>query len=90
ELRELTFSFGAEYWYANQFAVRAGYFYESPLKGNRKYLTAGLGIKYNIIGINLSYLLSTQKTLQSSSPLDKTLRFSILFNFGEAASQRRL
>lgn len=90
ELRELTYSIGAEYWYANQFAVRAGYFYESPLKGNRKYLTAGLGIKYNIIGINLSYLLSTQKTLQSSSPLDKTLRFSILFNFGEAADQRRL
>lgn len=90
ELRELTYSFGAEYWYANQFAVRAGYFYESPLKGNRKYLTAGLGIKYNIIGINLSYLLSTQKTLQSSSPLDKTLRFSILFNFGQAADQRRL
>lgn len=88
ELRELTYSFGAEYWYANQFAVRAGYFYESPLKGNRKYLTAGLGIKYNIIGINLSYLLSTQKTLQSSSPLDKTLRFSILFNFGETGNQR--
>lgn len=83
EMRELMFSFGAEYWYANQFAVRAGYFYESPLKGNRKYLTAGLGIKYNIIGINLAYLLSTQSTLQSSSPLDKTLRFSIVFNFGE-------
>lgn len=83
ELRELTWSFGAEYWYADQFAVRAGYFYESPLKGNRKYLTAGLGIKYNIIGINLSYLLSTQSTRQSSSPLDKTLRFSILFNFGD-------
>lgn len=84
ELRELTFSMGAEYWYADQFAVRAGYFYESPLKGNRKYLTAGLGIKYNIVGINLSYLLSTQNTLQSSSPLDKTLRFSIIFNFGDA------
>lgn len=90
EMRELTFSFGAEYWYADQFAVRAGYFYESPLKGNRKYLTAGLGIKYNIVGINLAYLLSTQNTLQSSSPLDKTLRFSILFNFGDAANGRRL
>ncbi len=87
EIREMTFSLGAEYWYADQFAIRAGYFYESPLAGNRKYLTAGLGIKYNIIGINLSYLLSTQKTLQSSSPLDKTLRFSILFNFGEAANR---
>lgn len=90
EMRELTYSIGAEYWYANQFAVRAGYFYESPLKGNRKYLTAGLGIKYNIIGINLSYLLSTQNTLQSSSPLDKTLRFSILFNFGEADGRGRM
>lgn len=90
ELRELTISAGAEYWYADQFAVRAGYFYESPLKGNRKYLTAGLGLKYNIVGINLSYLLSTQSTLQSASPLDKTLRFSILFNFGEGGTGGRL
>lgn len=82
ELRELTYSVGAEYWYADQFAVRAGYFYESPTKGNRQYLSMGMGIKYNIVGINFSYLISTQKTLQASSPLDKTLRFSLLFDFG--------
>ncbi|WP_236977806.1 type IX secretion system outer membrane channel protein PorV [Membranihabitans maritimus] len=90
EFREITYSVGAEYWYADQFAVRAGYFYESPLKGNRKYLTLGMGIKYNIVGINFSYLISTQNTLQASSPLDKTLRFSLLFDFGEASGRRRL
>ncbi|MBX2816264.1 MAG: type IX secretion system outer membrane channel protein PorV [Saprospiraceae bacterium] len=82
ELQEWTISFGAEYWYDNQFAVRAGYFYENPQKGNRKYFTAGLGLKYNVFGINMSYLISTNQTAQQSNPLDKTLRFSLLFDFG--------
>lgn len=89
ELREITLSVGAEYWYADQFAVRAGYFYESPTKGNRQYLTLGMGIKYNIVGINFAYLVSTQNTLQQSSPLDKTLRFSLLFDIGSSGNNRR-
>lgn len=78
ELRELMFSLGAEYWYDNQFAIRAGYFYEHYLKGNRRYITAGIGLKYNIYGINLSYLVPTNNF---RSPLDNTLRFSITFDF---------
>ena len=80
ELKEFTFSLGAEYWYEDQFAVRAGYFYENPLKGNRQYLTLGLGIKYNIFGMNISYLVPTNN---QRSPLDNTLRFSLIFNFDE-------
>ncbi|WP_157974327.1 type IX secretion system outer membrane channel protein PorV [Lewinella sp. IMCC34183] len=79
ELREFTFSVGAEYWYAQQFAVRAGYFHEDQTKGGRRYLTTGLGLKYNIFGINLSYLVPTSN---QRNPLDNTLRFSLLFDFG--------
>lgn len=79
ELREFTISVGAEYWYDQQFAVRAGYFREDPTKGGRSYLTAGLGLKYNIFGLNFSYLVPTS---QQRNPLDNTLRFSLLFDFG--------
>jgi hypothetical protein len=79
EIKEWTTSFGLEYWYDNQFAVRGGYFYESAVKGNRKYLTVGLGLKYNIFGMNLSYLVPTTN---QRNPLDNTLRFSLLFDFG--------
>lgn len=83
EMREISWSFGAEYWYANQFALRAGYYYEHPTKGNRQFLTLGVGIKYNIFGMNLSYLVPTSNV---RSPLDNTLRFSLLFNFEDAAA----
>ena len=78
ELREFNFSFGAEYWYDQQFAVRAGYFTEHRLKGNRKYLTLGLGVKYNVFGLNFSYLVPTNG---QRNPLDNTLRFSLIFDF---------
>jgi hypothetical protein len=78
EWKEFAFSFGAEYWYNQQFAVRAGYYYENPIKGNRQFLTAGLGLKYNVFGLNISYLIPTNN---QRSPLDNTLRFSLLFDF---------
>lgn len=78
ELRELYFSIGAEYWYNKQFAVRAGYYYEHPTKGNRQFLTAGLGLRYSMFGLNISYLVPTSN---QRSPLDNTLRFSLVFNF---------
>lgn len=78
EMRELMFSVGAEYWYANQFAVRAGYFYEHATKGNRKYLTAGLGLKFNIFALDVSYLIPSNS---QRNPLDNTLRFTLSFDF---------
>ena len=84
ELREFTYSIGAEYWYSQQFAVRAGYFHEDQTKGGRRYITTGLGLKYNIFGINLSYLVPTGN---QRNPLDNTLRFSLLFDFGATATQ---
>ncbi len=76
EMRELSYSFGAEYWYNKQFAFRAGYYYEHATKGNRQFLTAGLGLKYNIFGLNVSYLVPTSN---QRSPLDNTLRFTLIF-----------
>lgn len=79
EFNEIYYSLGVEYWYDNQFAVRAGYYYESPLKGDRQFLTVGLGIKYNVFGMNLSYLVPTNSR---RGPLDNTLRFGLNYDFG--------
>jgi hypothetical protein len=79
EIKEVNVAAGMEYWYNQQFAFRAGYFYESPKKGNRRYLTLGAGLKYNIFNIDIAYLLANAE----KSPLANTLRFTMLFNFGE-------
>jgi hypothetical protein len=79
ELREIGISTGLEYWYNQQFALRAGYNYQSPLKGDSRYFTLGLGLKYNVFNIDFSYLLANAQT----SPLANTLRFGLLFNFGD-------
>ncbi len=78
EMREFSISAGIEYWYDKQFAFRGGYYYEDALKGNRRFFTLGVGVKYNIFGINLSYLVPTSNV---QNPLDNTLRFSMLFDF---------
>lgn len=80
ELKEITYGIGAEYWYQNSFAFRIGYFNESLEKGGRKYFTMGTGLRYNIVKIDVSYLLSTSKL---QNPLENTLRFSLSFSFGD-------
>lgn len=77
ELKELQLSFGVEYWYDKQFALRAGYFYENELKGNRKFFTIGAGLKYNVFGLDFSYLIPSEQ----QHPLESTLRFSLLLDF---------
>jgi len=80
ELKEYQISLGAEYWYQNQFAVRAGYFYENKLKGDRKYLTAGVGVRYKVFQLNASYLIPSGSGI-TRNPLSNTLRFSLMFEF---------
>lgn len=82
ELKELQFSVGAEYGYNNQFFVRAGYFYEDKTKGNRKYFTLGLGIKYNVFGLNFSYLVPSGSGV-NRNPLSNTLRFGLIFDLDD-------
>ncbi len=77
ELQEVQISVGAEWWYQKQFAVRTGYFYENRNKGNRKYMTFGIGVRYNVFGLDVSYLAG----LGQRNPLANTLRFSLLFDF---------
>lgn len=77
ELREINIAVGAEYWYDNQFAIRGGFFYENKYKGNRKYFTLGAGLRYNVFGLDFSYLIP----LEQRNPLENTLRFSLIFNF---------
>ncbi len=77
EISEISYSAGAEYWYNKQFAIRSGYFYETPTKGDRRYFTVGAGLKYNVFNIDFAYILANQQT----SPLAQTLRFSLVFNF---------
>jgi len=76
EIHEVTLSLGAEYWYNKQFALRAGYFYEHPTKGNRKYFTMGAGLKYTKFRLDLSYLIPTEQ----HNPLENTLRFSMILD----------
>jgi hypothetical protein len=85
EVREFQVSVGAEYWYNNQFALRLGYFHEDKTKGNRRYFTGGVGIKYNIFGLNFSYLLPSGSGV-NRNPLSNTLRFSLVFDLDGAAA----
>jgi hypothetical protein len=83
EMREINHAIGMEYWYANQFAVRGGYFFEHATKGNRRYFTIGAGFRYNVFGLDLSYLIPTEQR----NPLANTLRFTLSFHFAERGPQ---
>ena len=76
ELREITFSIGAEYSYNQQFFLRAGYFSENQYKGNRKYFGLGAGFALNVIQLDAAYMIATAQ----NSPLDQTLRFTLSFD----------
>ena len=77
EIKEITVSSGLEYWYREIFSFRGGYFFENMDKGGRRFLTLGLGIKYNNLGVDFSYL----STSQNDHPLAETMRFSVAFLF---------
>lgn len=83
ELSEVMLSAGVEYWYDNQFAVRMGYFYENPNKGNRQYFTIGIGLKLTVFGLDISYLAGNAQ----QNPLANTVRFSLKLNFDDLANQ---
>ncbi len=77
EWHEVNWSFGLEYWYSKQFALRGGYFYEDITKGNRKFFTVGLGLKLKVFALDFSYLIPTVQR----NPLQNTLRFTLMFDF---------
>ncbi|WP_430812109.1 MULTISPECIES: type IX secretion system outer membrane channel protein PorV [unclassified Carboxylicivirga] len=79
ELQEITFSVGAEYWYNKQFALRAGYFHEHENQGNRKFASAGFGLKFNIFTLDASYIIP----MVQNNPLANTMRFSLSFDLSD-------
>lgn len=83
ELKEITWALGVEYWYNKQFAIRGGYHHESAEKGDRKFFTFGAGLRYNVFGLDFSYLVSTDQR----NPLDNTLRFSLTFDMDAFKAQ---
>ncbi len=85
ELKEINYSAGFEYWYAKTFAVRAGYFNEAKTKGNRKFFTAGIGVRYNVFGLDAAYLIP----LTQNHPLRNTLRFTLSFDFDAFKDQNK-
>lgn len=82
ELREVMLGIGAEYAYQNQFFARAGYFYESKQKGDRRFFSIGVGVKYNVFGLNFAYLVPSGAGI-TRNPLSNTLRFSLMFDFAD-------
>ena len=82
EMREINYSIGTEYWYANQFAIRAGYFFEHDTKGGRKFFTFGSGVKYNVFALDFSYLINASRAINGNNPLANTMRFTLVFDFG--------
>ncbi|MEI7596594.1 MAG: type IX secretion system outer membrane channel protein PorV [Bacteroidota bacterium] len=87
EMKEINYSVGAEYWYDKQFAIRAGYFFEDPTKGNRQYITFGAGLKYNVFGLDFAYLVPASSDVKS--PLENTLRFTLYFDFEAFKEQNK-
>ncbi|HXB07204.1 MAG TPA: type IX secretion system outer membrane channel protein PorV [Puia sp.] len=79
QFKTLQFSLGAEYAYQDQFFFRAGYYYEDPTKGDRKYFSVGVGLKYNVMGLNFSYLVPSGSGT-NRNPLSNTLRFGLTFD----------
>ncbi len=85
EMHELMYSAGIEYWYVNQFAIRAGYFDEHGTKGNRKYFTMGIGVKLNVLNFDFAYVVPTAGR---QNPLANTLRFTLGFNLKSLANKK--
>ena len=83
EMREINFSLGTEYWYNNQFTIRAGYFNEHNTKGGRKFFTFGSGVKYNVFALDFSYLINASRAINGNNPLANTMRFTLTFDFGQ-------
>ena len=85
ELREITIGGGLEYSYADQFFVRAGYFHEHATKGNRKFITAGVGVAFSMFAIDFSYIAAVNRI----NPLANTLRFSLRLRFDDLKNSGR-
>ncbi len=86
EMQELSYAFGVEYWYSEVFAIRGGGFFEDKTKGNRKFFTLGAGLRYNVFGLDFSYLIPVDTR---NNPLGNTIRFALVFDMDAFSRQQR-
>ena len=84
ELKEINLSTGVEYNYNDLLYARGGYFYENRDKGDRQYLSMGLGLRYQVFGVDGTYLVPTGSNSQNN-PLAQTIRVSLHFNLNKLA-----
>lgn len=92
ELRDIVTSMGLEYWYGGddfKFAFRTGYFYEDPAYGNRKFITLGAGIRYDLYGFDFGYITTDVFKDGENHPLSDTLRFTLLIGWGGAYTHQK-
>jgi len=93
ELRDVVTSMGLEYWYGVpedfMFAIRTGFFYEDPSYGNRKFLTLGAGIRYDMYGFDFSYITTDMFSGGENHPLSDTLRFTLLIGWDSKPQQTK-
>jgi hypothetical protein len=80
EMFEFIQNIGIEYAYNNLFFVRTGLFNEARSKGDRKYMTLGVGLKYSVFSIDGTYIVPLNA---KNHPLSNSMRFTISFEFGE-------
>ena len=81
ELNEIIFNFGIEYWYDNLLAFRGGFFHENRLKGGRQFITAGFGLRYQMMGLDVAYIIP----LTPNHPLAETVRIGLILNMKDIA-----
>ena len=93
ELRDIVTTMGLEYWYGTPgdflFALRTGFFYEDPNYGNRKFVTFGAGLRYDIYGFDFSYITTSVFKNGENHPLNDTIRFTILIGWGAVPESTR-
>jgi len=87
EMHEISLGTGLEYLYREVFAIRTGYSYEHPTKGNRRYFTVGFGFNVSMLEIDFSYLISTYG---KSNPLSNTMRFTFIVNLGKQSQKSKV
>ncbi|CAG5071481.1 hypothetical protein DYBT9623_03482 [Dyadobacter sp. CECT 9623] len=81
EMQEIAISAGAEYWYNDIFALRAGYHGENKYKNGNKFFTAGAGLRFmDRYAVDFAYLFPVTQ----GSPLANTLRITLSLALNKA------
>lgn len=81
ELQEIDICGGIEYTYNKIFSARLGYHNNPENKGNLKYATAGLGVKYKMLNVDASYVFAVGDA-NSNTALANTVRITLAFDLG--------